>query len=52
MMRDGGRREESDVTHHHLVAELVVEGVGEKTRDRGQTVHHVERQAAVVTQHH
>jgi len=38
--------------HHHLVAELVVEGVGEEAGDRGQAVHHVERQAAVVAQHH
>lgn len=39
-------------SHHHLVAELVVEGVGEEPRDGGEAVHHVERQAAVVAQHH
>lgn len=40
------------MSHHHLITELVIEGVGEKTCDRGQAVHHIERQAAVVTQHH
>lgn len=39
-------------SHHHLVAELVVEGVGEEARDGGEAVHYVERQAAVVAQHH
>lgn len=39
-------------THHHLVTELVVERVGEKPRDGGEAVHHVQRQAAVVAQHH
>ena len=43
---------EVEVSHHHLVTELVIERVGEKTCDRGQAVHNVERQAAIVTQHH
>ena len=38
--------------HHHLVAELVVEGVGEEARDGGEAVDHIEREAAVVAQHH
>ncbi len=26
---------EVEVSHHHLITELVIEGVGEKTCDRG-----------------
>lgn len=40
------------LSHHHLVAELVVEGVGEEASDGGQPVHHVEGQAPIVSQHH
>ena len=40
------------VSHHHLITELVIEGVGEEARDGGEPVHHVEREAAVVAQHH
>lgn len=46
------KRQRLRFSHHHLVTELVIEGVGEEARDRGQTVHHVECQAAVVAQHH
>jgi len=52
--RRNKRRTTSDVdaSYHHLIAEFVIEGVGEKTRDRGQAVHNIECQAAVVAQHH
>lgn len=43
---------EVEVSHHHLIAKLVIEGVWEKARDRCKAVHHIQRQAAVVTQHH
>lgn len=43
---------EEMVPHHHLIAELVVEGVWEEASDRSEAVDHVERQAAVVAQHH
>lgn len=50
--RQAVQQEEAEGAHHHLVTELVVEGVWEEARDGGQPVHHVERQAAVVAQHH
>lgn len=44
--------EEVRVPHHHLITELVVERVWEEACDGGEAVHHVERQAAVIPQHH
>lgn len=29
------------LTHHHLVTEFVVEGVGKESRDRGESVNHI-----------
>lgn len=40
------------MSYHHLITKLVIERVREEARDRGQTVDHVQCQAAVVTQHH
>lgn len=45
-------RNQGLATHHHLVTELVVEGVWEKARDGGESVDHVQRQTAIVSQHH
>lgn len=38
--------------YHHLVTELVIEGVGEEACDRGEAVDHIQGQTAVVPQHH
>lgn len=40
------------LTYHHLVTELVIEGVWEESSDRRQPVDHIERQAAIVSEHH
>ena len=47
-----GEKTDFEVSHHHLITELVVERGGEQACDGGEAVHHVECQAAVVTQHH
>lgn len=39
-------------TYHHLVTEFVIKGVGEETSDRCQSVDHIERQTAIVSEHH
>ncbi len=38
--------------YHHLVTKFVIEGVGEETSDRCQSVDHIERQTAIVSEHH
>lgn len=40
------------LTYHHLVTEFVIEGVWEEPSDRRQSVDHIERQAAIVSEHH
>lgn len=50
--RKDSRGADVEESHHHLITEFVIEGVGEEACDRGQAVHNVEGQAAVVAQHH
>lgn len=41
-----------NTTYHHLITEFVIEGVGEESRDRCQSVDNIERQTAIVSEHH
>lgn len=48
----GEKKTDAEGSYHHLITEFVIEGVWEEACDRGQAVHNIERQAAVIAQHH